>query len=97
MSVLIPAGAPPMPQVEWCAALGTPVTSPIVTTSDGQNDAIVWYMNSGKLTGVDGETGAAVYTSSDTCSNVRQWTSPIAVNGRIITGADSKLCSWTVH
>jgi len=97
MSVLIPAGSPPTPQVEWCAALGTPVTSPIVTTSDGTNDAIVWYINSGKLTGVDGETGAAVYTSTDTCSNVRQWTSPIAVNGRIITGADSKLCSWTVH
>jgi len=97
MSVLIPAGSPPMPQVQWCASLGTPVTSPIVTTSDGTNDAIVWFVSSGKLTGVDGDTGAAVYTSTDTCSNVRQWTSPIAVNGRIITGADSKLCSWTVH
>ena len=97
MSVLIPAGSPPVPQVAWCTALGTPVTSPIVTTSDGKSDAIVWFINSGKLTGVDGDTGAAVYTSSDTCSNVRQWTSPIAVNGRIITGADSKLCSWTVH
>jgi len=97
MSVLIPAGAPPEPQVVWCATLGTPVTAPIATTSDGKNDAIVWYISSGKLTGVDGDTGAVVYTSSDTCSNVRQWTSPIAVNGRIITGADSKLCSWTVH
>jgi len=97
MSVLIPAGSPPAPQVAWCAALGTPVTSPIATTSDGKKDAIVWYINSGKLTGVDGDTGAVVYTSTDTCANVRQWTSPIAVNGRIVTGADAKLCSWTVH
>lgn len=97
MSVLIPAGSPPAPKVAWCATLGTPVTAPIVTTSDGKNDAIVWYINSGKLTGVDGDTGAAVYTSTDTCASVRQWTSPIAVNGRIVTGADTKLCSWTVH
>jgi len=97
MSVLIPAGSPPQPTVAWCATLGTPVTSPIATTSDGTNDAIVWYMNSGKLTGVDGDTGAVVYTSTDTCANVRQWTSPIAVNGRIVTGGDAKLCSWTVH
>lgn len=96
MSVLIPAGSPPAPKVAWCAALGT-VTAPIATTSDGKNDAIVWYINSGKLTGVDGDSGAVVYTSTDTCANVRQWTSPIAVNGRIITGADAKLCSWTVH
>jgi len=28
---------------------------------------------------------------------VRQWTSPIAVKGRIVTSADGHLCSWSVH
>lgn len=97
MSVLVPAGAPPSPKVEWCAALGGPVTAPVVTTIDGRAEAIVWYMNNGRLTGLDGDTGASIYQSADTCAGVRQWTSPIAVKGRIIIGADGHLCAWTVH
>jgi len=31
------------------------------------------------------------------CPGVRQWTSPIAVKGRIVVGADGHLCSWSVH
>jgi hypothetical protein len=96
MSVLIPPGAPPMPQVEWCAALGGAVTAPIATTTDGKNEAIVWFMNNGKLTGVDGDTGAVVFAGgSDTCAGVHQWTSPIAVKGRIIAGGDGHLCAWS--
>jgi hypothetical protein len=97
MSVLIPAGSPPAPKVEWCAGQTGEVTSPIVTTTDGKANALVWYTNNGKLNGVDGATGVAVYTSSDTCSGVRRWTSPIAVKGRIVAGGDGHLCSWTVH
>jgi hypothetical protein len=98
MSVLIPAGAPPVPQVAWCAALtGGEVTSPIATTTDGKTDAVVWYMNNNMLTGVDGDTGAAVYSGTDACTGVRRWTSPIAVKGRLVTGADNHLCSWSPH
>jgi len=95
MSVLLPPGSPPMPQVEWCAALGGAVTSPIATTTDGKNDAIVWYMNNGRLTGVDGDTGDVVFMGTETCSGVRQWTSPIAVKGHIVAGGDGHLCSWS--
>ncbi len=95
MSVLIPAGAPPMPQVEWCATLAGAVTAPIATTTDGKNEAVVWFMSNGRLTGVDGDTGAVLFTSSDTCTAVRQWTSPIAVKGRIVVGGDGHLCSWS--
>lgn len=97
MSVLIPAGSPPAPKVEWCAAQTGEVTAPIVTTTDGKANAIVWYTNNGKLTGVDGASGAIVYVSTDSCSGVRRWTSPIAVKGRIVAGGDDHLCSWTVH
>jgi hypothetical protein len=71
------------------------VTGPISTTTDGISDVVIWYMNNGKLNGVDGDTGASLFTSSETCSNVRQWTSPIAVNGRIVVGGDGHLCAWS--
>jgi hypothetical protein len=97
MSVLVPPGAPPAPKVVWCAAL-TGQAAPITTTTDGQNEAIVWYMSGSKLIGVDGDTGQQVFNGgSDTCTNVRQWTSPIAVKGRIVVGGDGHLCSWSVH
>lgn len=96
MSVLIPAGKPPMPQVEWCAALTGPVTAPIATTTDGKSDAIVWFINNGVLNGVDGDTGGLLFAGrGEACAGVRQWTSAIAVKGRIIAGGDGHLCSWS--
>jgi len=101
MSVLIPAGAPPAPQVEWCAPIKIVASSsaptPIVTTTDGHADPIVWIVNNSQLTGLDAATGTALFTSGDTCPGVRQWTSPIAVKGRIVVGADNNLCIWSPH
>jgi hypothetical protein len=100
MSVAIPPGAPPQPQVVWCVPLGgaTGPTAPISTTTDGKKDAIVWFMNGNVLYGVDGDSGAPIFTGgTGMCPGVRQWTSPIAVKGRIIVGADGRLCSWSVH
>jgi hypothetical protein len=96
MSVVLAPGSPPKPAVEWCAPLGTRLTSPIATTPDGGSSAVVWYMTDGGLTAVDGDTGVPLYTGATTdCSGVRQWTSPIAVKGRIVTGADTHLCAWS--
>ena len=96
VSVLIPAGNPPAPSVAWCVAQSGPVTAPIATTTDGQANAIVWFMNNGKLMGVDGDTGATVFGGgSSTCSGVQQWTSPIAANGHIVVGGNGHLCSWS--
>jgi hypothetical protein len=96
ISVLIQAGSPPTPKISWCAPLSSE-WAPIVTTTDGQHESIVWYMSNDKMNAVDGETGAKVWTSSDTCANVQKWTSPIAVKGHIVVAARSKLCSWSVH
>ena len=57
MSVLIAPGSPPKPSVAWCAPLAGKVTGPISTTTDGTSEVVVWYMNNGKLNGVDGDTG----------------------------------------
>lgn len=95
ISMLIKAGSPPTATAEWCAPLTGTVTAPISTMTNGTDNAAVWYMNSGKLTAVDGDTGTKLYESADTCAGVRQWTSPIAVKGRIVVGGDNHLCSWS--
>ena len=94
VSVLVTAGAPPKASVAWCAGGGN--QSPIATSTDGKNETIVWNYNNG-LKGYDGDTGAAVASPMGNCGNVRTWTSPIAVKGRIVVGSDGKLCSWSVH
>jgi hypothetical protein len=81
--------------VVWCAAMAS-ATNPIATSTDGTSDAIVWYANNGKLMGVDGDTGATIYTSSNTCSGVPKWSSPIAVKGRIVVAANGRLCAWGI-
>jgi hypothetical protein len=83
-------------QVAWCAADAS-ATNPIVTTSDGTSDAVVWYANNSKLMGVDGDTGATVYSSSTACAgSVPKWSSPIAVKGRIIVAGNGHLCAWGI-
>jgi hypothetical protein len=96
MSVLLTPGTPPTPKVAWCAPNGDQ-TAPIATTSDGKANALVWFMSGGNLVGVDGDTGAPVVTAKGQCGGVRQWTSAIAVNGRIIVGGDGHLCSFSPH
>jgi hypothetical protein len=96
ISVLVTAGAPPKAAVAWCAGGGN--QSPIATSTDGKAETIVWNYNNG-LKGYDGDTGAAVASPTGNCGNVnvRTWTSPIAVKGRIVVGGDGKLCSWSAH
>jgi hypothetical protein len=102
MSVLIPAGSPPVPKTIWCVAtgnaeLGFPA-SPMVTTTDGQSNAIVWVINVGTLMGLDGDTGATVYNgTAGPCAGIHKWTAPIAVKGRIVVAGDNNVCSWSPH
>jgi outer membrane protein assembly factor BamB len=96
MSVLF-TGSPPVPSIEWCTPISGPMPGPIATTTDGEENAVVWYLNNGKLTAVDGDTGKTLYESSERCDGVRQWASPIAVKGRIVAAADNHLCSWSAH
>jgi len=99
----------------WCVTIGGPTmndagtiknrsASPLVTTTDGKSQPIVWVAGSAsqaaaattanKLYGVDGETGAVLYNGGN-CPGIRQWTTPIAVKGHIVVGGDGRLCSWS--
>ncbi len=96
MSVRITA-SPLAASVVWCVSMGSATaTNPIATSTDGTSDAIVWFSNGGKLMGVDGDTGSTIYNSTNTCSGVPKWSSPIAVKGRIIVGANGRLCAWGI-
>jgi hypothetical protein len=105
MSVAVAPGPPMALSVAWCAPLaaaggggGGAQTSAISTTSDGKGaDSIVWFVSGAALVALDGDTGAPVATPTGGCTGVRAWTSPIAVKGRIVAGADGQLCSWSVH
>jgi outer membrane protein assembly factor BamB len=95
ISMLIPAAAPPTPSVAWCTDVAGRF-SPIVTTTDGKSEAIIWFASGGNtLMAVDGETGLLLYTSTESCPAMRQYASPIAVKGRIVVSADNGLCSWS--
>jgi len=79
----------------WCANNGGQ-GSPIVTTTDELGtEAIVWTAGAAgtnKLHAWDAVTGAVVFNGgADTFTGVRQFTSPIAVKGRIIVAGDNKV------
>lgn len=98
MAISVSAAMPPKATTTWCANVGSGMQHAISTSTDGTAEPIVWVMNGSKLNGFDGETGMAVTTGgSGTCANVRRWTSPIAVKGRIVVAADGKLCSWSAQ
>jgi len=108
-SILIQAAgstAPTPSKTTWCAAASMMNAKqytlyPISTTSDGMSDAIVWFIysdNGGLLTAVDGDTGAVLFAETQsTCGKIHNMSSPIAVKGRIVVGADGKLCSWSLQ
>lgn len=81
----------------WCAN-NQGDGSPIVTATDAKGtDAVVWTAGaegSNALHGFDANTGAVVYAggmNTDHFQNVRRFTSPIAVKGRIILAGDNRV------
>jgi outer membrane protein assembly factor BamB len=95
VSILVSPGSPPTAKIAWCS-IGS-VSSPIATTTDGTHDPIVW-IHAGALYALAGDTGEVLFSglATDRCVGVHTMTSPIAVKGgRIILGADRRLCSYS--
>ncbi len=90
---------PATPTVAWCAPVsgGEDRHSPISTSTDGVSNAIVWFVAGGALKAFNGDTGASLYSAATPCGNVQKQTTPIAANGRVVVGADGKLCSYSVQ
>jgi hypothetical protein len=90
-------GSPPRIGGSWCAA-PTGRGGPIVTTTDGQSNFIVWLVGSegnNLLQGYDGETGATVYFGTDVLAGSRRFSPPIVAKGRIFVAGDDMLVAFT--
>jgi hypothetical protein len=93
----IEAASPPTMKVAWCGGANGQ-GSPIVTTTDGKSDSVVWYLGGGKLLGLNGETGETIYNgggASDGTGSVQRWQTPIVAKGRIFVGTNSGVVAYT--
>ncbi|HEX3772782.1 MAG TPA: hypothetical protein VHV30_18010, partial [Polyangiaceae bacterium] len=77
--------------IAWCSA-ASGLGSPMVTTSDGTSNPIVWAA-SNALYAFDGDTGATIVDGTKTAmaSGVQGWNVPIAAKGRIAVGISGQL------
>lgn len=98
-AVKVGAAAPPTMTVTWCAGPGGE-GSPIVTTTDGSAETIVWYLtgsNDRKLRGFNGETGAEVFAGGGvTMGTINRFQTPIAAKGKIYVAAGNELVAFTL-
>jgi hypothetical protein len=98
VALKIGAANPPTINVAWCASI-TGRGSPIVTTTDGTANAVVWAFDNSnnRLHGFDGDTGATVFAgggAGDTATGTHYFNSPIAAKGRIIVGVNNGLVAF---
>jgi hypothetical protein len=89
--------APNYMRTVWCASTGG-MGSPSITLSDSANDAIVWTEGAegdNALHAWDLATGASLF-SGETLGGANRFSSPIAVHGRLLVGANAQLYSFAV-
>jgi hypothetical protein len=78
-------------KVAWCS-VENGLGSPMVTTTDGTSNAIVWAADN-HLWGYDGDTGAKILDGTKTAmgSSIQGWNVPIAASGHIAVGVNGAL------
>jgi outer membrane protein assembly factor BamB len=87
--------------VVWCAGPGFGYGVPIISSSDGTNDGLVWAFGAegdNRLHAFDLATGAAVGVSGApplaAGALVRHYSTPLEVHGRVVVGADEGLFAF---
>jgi hypothetical protein len=91
----IGAGLPPTLATAWCGKMAG-AGAPIVTTTDGEANPIVWIVGAegdNRLHGFRGDTGEALFTS-EPLAGLRHFQTLIAADGRLYIGADGKLYAF---
>jgi hypothetical protein len=95
----ITAGVVPSLTTAWCAAANGR-GSPIVTTTDGQANPLVWVVgaeDSNRLSGFRGDTGELVFSGSaarQSMSQVRRFQTLIAVDRHLYVAADQRVYAF---
>jgi outer membrane protein assembly factor BamB len=94
----VEAASPPSMKVAWCGGANGQ-GSPIVTSTDGKTDSVVWYLAGGKIIGLNGETGMPVYDGGgamDGTGATAKWQTPIVAKGRMFVGTNSGVVAYTL-
>jgi hypothetical protein len=87
-------GAPASVTTAWCANQGG-LGSPMVTTTDGRAESIVWSVGAegdGMLHAFDGDTGAEI--AAVPVGAVRRYSTPILAGGRILVAGDGAVYAF---
>jgi hypothetical protein len=93
-AVKVGAASPPTMTVSWCAGPGGD-GSPIVTTTDGTAESVVWYVaGDSKLHGFNGETGEVVFGGGSDSVTINKFQTPIAAKGKIFVAAGNSLVAF---
>lgn len=96
----ITTGSPPAISTAWCGAVSGS-GSPIVTTSDGSADRIVWVVGAngdGYLHGFRADTGAVAFGgggTADHMAKVREFSTILAAQGRLYVPSDGRIYAFT--
>ncbi len=93
----IAAGAPLAMNAAWCGAVDGG-GSPMVTTTDGHSNPIVWVLGAegdNRLHAFRGDTGAPLFTSAP-LSGLRHFQTLIATQDRLYVGADGRVYAFKI-
>jgi hypothetical protein len=88
---------PPAMDTAWCGALDG-AGAPIVTTTDGRANPIVWVLGAegdNRLHGFRGDNGEALFTSAPLVG-LRHFQTLIAADNRLFVGADGRLYAFVL-
>ncbi len=102
VALRIGPASPPTITVAWCAD-NQGRGSPIVTTTDGTSEAVIWTTGallSNRLHGYDGENGELLFDGggeTEQMTDLSNFQTPIAVNGRIFVGTFDELYAFTTQ
>jgi hypothetical protein len=95
----IRAGSPPSLDTAWCGAFKGE-GSPIVTTTDGRANPIVWIVGAegdGLLHGYRGDTGEPLFTGggfANAMTGLRHFQTLLAAGDRLYVGADGRIYAF---
>ena len=95
----IHAGSPPILVTGWCGSL-LGEGSPIVTTTDGHSNPIVWILGAegdNRLHGYRGDTGEPLFGGGgpgDAMTGLRHFQTLLTAGDRLYVGADGRLYAF---
>ena len=93
----ITGGARPRLTTAWCGAMAGG-GAPIVTTTDGRSNPIVWIVGAegdNRLHGFRGDTGETLFDGPP-LAGLRHFQTLLAADGRLYVGADSRLYAFSL-